>query len=87
MDTLKERRDGEDRRGERSALALFGNGKAEWLRWIVGLLLALAMGWTGARLQLERLDQREQSHFDELLRVMERSEKRLERIEDRMSQR
>ncbi len=87
MSIFDERRDGQDRRGERSAHALFGNGKAEWVRWIVGLLLALAMGWTGARLQLERLDQREQSHFEELLRVMERSEKRLERIEDRMQPR
>lgn len=91
LPTILDRRDGDDRREQpappRSALGLFANGKGEWLRWFVGFLIAGLLGWGGARARVAAIDQREQSHFEELLRGIERIEKRIERLDERTWQR
>lgn len=79
MNTIVERRDGEDRRVTGSALSFFGNGKAEWLRWLVSMLVAALVAYGTVNARISALEATAEARHDELKRFMQRVDSYMER--------
>ena len=73
--SIIERRDGEDRREirpARSALAPFSNGKGEWLRWILSLILAALVAYATVSARISAIEATAEARHDEIKRFMDR---------------
>jgi glutathione S-transferase len=70
--SILERRDGEDRR----ALSPLGNGKGEWLRWLLGqagaAVVAALLAYIAISDRLTALEAKQEAQFAEIQRFMNR---------------
>ncbi len=66
---FSDRRSGD---GDRRALQPLGNGKGEWVRWALNLIIpamvAAVLAWVAVSNRISVIEEREQNHYQELLR-------------------